>query len=285
MEEKKNKSLIIIIVILVILLLGSIGYIVYDNFIKEDEVTENNDIQNNNNNDNQDNNNDNQDNGGNNEEENDELSEEELERLGENLFNKTNILLTGTAGDYMLYQEDDITYNDLENSQRLEYVYMQIPNSEKTITSTNGYSERVTTDVFEKYYHQMFGLDKSINYETFGANVDKLVECNLDGEYLTCNQFDGGGALDFRTYLNYDYAKQDNEDILVYVNFLVSGFNDTGYGIFSDAAMSNKIAEDSSSFTDDNIFDIYGNEAGLYKLTFKKDTNDNYYWYRSEIVK
>ena len=96
MEEKKNKSLIIIIVILVILLSCSVGYIVYDNFIKEDEVTENNDIQNNNNNDNQDNNNDNQDNGGNNEEENDELSEEELERLGENLFNKTNILLTPT---------------------------------------------------------------------------------------------------------------------------------------------------------------------------------------------
>ena len=63
------------------------------------------------------------------------------------------------------------------------------------------------------------------------------------------------------------------------------GYNGIEWGIFSDAAMTNKVAEDSSSFTDDNIFDIYGNEAGLYKLTFKKDTNDNYYWYRSEIVK
>lgn len=63
------------------------------------------------------------------------------------------------------------------------------------------------------------------------------------------------------------------------------GYNGIEGGIFSDAAMTNKVAEDSSSFTDDNIFDIYGNEARLYKLTFKKDTNDNYYWYRSEIVK
>ncbi len=41
MGEKKNKKYIIVIVILVILLLGNIGYIVYDNFIKEDEITKN----------------------------------------------------------------------------------------------------------------------------------------------------------------------------------------------------------------------------------------------------
>ena len=39
---KENKKYVIVIVILVILLLGSIGYIVYDNFIKEDEIVENN---------------------------------------------------------------------------------------------------------------------------------------------------------------------------------------------------------------------------------------------------
>ncbi|HIU11636.1 MAG TPA: hypothetical protein IAB65_02935 [Candidatus Onthocola stercorigallinarum] len=71
MEEKKNKSLIIIIVILIILLIGSIGYIVYDNFIKEDEVVENNDNQNNNDNNNQDNEPNNE------EDETNELSEED----------------------------------------------------------------------------------------------------------------------------------------------------------------------------------------------------------------
>lgn len=46
LEEKKNKKYIIVIVILVILLLGSIGYIVYDKFIKEDETVENNELNN-----------------------------------------------------------------------------------------------------------------------------------------------------------------------------------------------------------------------------------------------
>lgn len=41
MEEKKNKRLYIVIVILTILLLCSIGYIIYNVFIKEDEIIEN----------------------------------------------------------------------------------------------------------------------------------------------------------------------------------------------------------------------------------------------------
>ena len=99
--EEKNTKFIVIIVILIILLSCCIGYIVYDNFIKEDEMVENNDKFN-----------DNQGNEQNNSED-DKLSEEELNELGETLFNKTNILLASSAGDYMLYQKDDITYNDL----------------------------------------------------------------------------------------------------------------------------------------------------------------------------
>ena len=162
---------------------------------------------------------------------------------------------------------------------------MQIPNIEKTITNANGYLERVNTDIYEKYYHQMFGSDKRVNYETFRVGVDKLVECKLDGEYLACNQFDGGGATDYRTYLKYNYVKEDNNDILVYVNLLVTGYNGIEGGIFSDVAMSEKIAEETDNINSENIFNFYGNESSLYKLIFKKDSNDNYYWYSSEIVK
>ena len=80
MEEKKNKKYIIMIVILVILLLGSIGYIVYDKFIKEDEIVENNENQNN------DSNNNNQDNESNNEEEN-KWSEEDIAIIRNDLHN------------------------------------------------------------------------------------------------------------------------------------------------------------------------------------------------------
>ena len=95
MEEKKNKSLIIIIVILVILLSCSVGYIVYDNFIKEDEVTENND---------------NQNNGGNNEEENDELSE-----LGLELFKKVLSLRDGYNELLFVPLNGTLTYDNINN--------------------------------------------------------------------------------------------------------------------------------------------------------------------------
>lgn len=284
MEEKKNTRFIVIIVILVILLSCCIGYIVYDNFIKEDEIVENNDK-----------NNDNQNNEQNDNKE-DKLSEEELDELGLELFDRTNIVLTSTSGDYVFYQEDDITYDDLANKDKLEYVYRQIPNSEKVFNPNDAYDsscidtntyqytcyyEKVSTDIFEKYYHKMFGSDKSVNYEWFLAIIDNFLKCEKEENELVCYPTDAGGALSFRSYIKYNHTEQDGNDLLIYVNFLV-GETD---GVYSDLKLQNRLGDNDLPVTPDNIFDIYGNKAGLYKLTFKKDSNDNYYWYSSEIVK
>ena len=293
-EEKKNKKLYIIIAILTILLIDSVGYIVYNEFIKKDETIENNENTNTDKN--------NQDNESNNEKENNKLSEEELNKLGLELFSRTSIELTSniTSGNYMFYKEYDITYNDLKNEERLEYTYMQIPKNLKTYNSEDAYRdscintdnyqytcyyEKVSTKTFEEYYHKMFGSNKNINYENFEVIIDKLIFCKQESEEIVCYPSDGGGIKDHTSYLEYDYANQDEDRILLYVKFLVLGYNGTESGVFSDAAMNNKIADESPEVTSNNIFDIYGDEAGLYKVTFKKDTNDNYYWYSSEIIK
>ena len=292
MEGKKNTKFIVIIAIFVILLMGCVSYIVYDNFIKEDEIVNNNN-QNNNDIQNDDQNND--------EDENNKLSEEELNKLGLELFSRTNTALTSyiTSGNYMFYQEDDITYNDLNNEERLEYVYLQIPNSEKTYNLNDAYDrscidtentytcyyEKILINTFEEYYYKMFGLDKGINYEWFTVATDNFLRCEKEENEIICYPTDGGGATDYRTYLNYIHAEENNSDILVYVNLLAMGYNGVEGGIFSDATMNNRIADESPEVTEDNIFDIYGDEAGLYKVTFKKDINDNYYWYSSEIIK
>ncbi len=290
MEEKKNKGLYIVIIMLTILLICSLGYIVYNEFIKENETVENNENPNNNNQDNE-----------SNEEENN-LTEEELNKLGLELFSRTNIESISyiTSGNYMFYQKNDLTYNNLNNEERLEYVYMQIPKNVKSYNLEDAYGdscidtdtyqytcyyEKVSTKTFEEYYHKMFGSDKNVSYENFGVIIDKLISCKQESDEIVCYPSDGGGIKDHTTYLEYDYANQDEDKILMYVKLLALGYNGKESGVFSDAAMNNKIADESPEVTEDNMFDLYGNEAGIYKVTFKKDTNDNYYWYSSEIIK
>ena len=187
MEEKKNTKFIVIIVILVILLVGSIGYIVYDNFIKEDEVVDNN-------------NNDNQENEQNDEEDEIQLpkEDEEVANIGRDLFARTNKHIYSADNTYILYQPEDLTYDNLDNKDKLALAYNLIPNEEKNIDSSaytnsscydGGYicpAERVSRDLFEEYYHKMFGLDKNVEFEEiFILRSDYDIDSIVDG--IWCN--------------------------------------------------------------------------------------------------
>ena len=295
MEENKNKSLIII-VILVILLLGSIGYIVYDNFIKEDEVVENNDKNNNN-----------QDNEQNNEEDEIQLpkEDEEVANIGRDLFERTNKHINVADNTYILYQEKDVYYDDLSNKDKLALAYNLIPNEEKNIDSSaytnsscydGGYicpAEGVSRDLFEEYYHKMFGLDKNVEFEEIfilrsDYDIDSIVDgiwCNLENDEFVCYPIDGGGVSMYYNYIEYNRTVCDGDDLLVYVNFLVDGCSSGHCGIYADRKFTKFIADNIDYEDESELFDLYRDEAGLYKLTFRKDVNGNYYWYSSEIVK
>ena len=297
MEEKKNKRLIIIIVILTILLLGSIGYIVYDNFIKEDEVVENNDKNNNN-----------QDNEQNDEEDEIQLPEEdeEVANIGRDLFERTNKHIYVADHTYILYQEKDVYYDDLSNKDRLALTYNLIPNEYKNIdasaynANTSCYdggficpSEKVSRDLFEEYYYKMFGLDKEVVFEEIYIlrsdydtdNITNEIVCNLENEEFMCFPIDGGGVSMYYNYIEYNRTVRDGDDLLVYVNFLVDGCNSGKCGIYADRKFTKFIVDNIDYEDESELFDLYRDEAGLYKLTFRKDVNGNYYWYSSEIVK
>ena len=263
MEEKKNKSLIIIIVILVILLSCSVGYIVYDNFIKEDEVTENND---------------NQNNGGNNEEENDELSELGLElfekilslRDGYNelLFVPLNGTLTydninkGVVIEYFL-EESDKHYNESYNRDEcLEQIIDdgEIPeNNEYLDTCYNYYVDKNT---FDNLYYEMFGTDKVINYSNIYLTCGIIEERN-NGVY-TYDISGCGGASGGIPYIRYSYSKLNGDNLEIYFDYIF---------IQGATEIENNTNE---LFENNNIYE--------YRATFKKDANDNYYWYSTELI-
>ena len=284
MEEKKNKGLYIVIIMLTILLICSLGYIVYNEFIKENETVENKEEK--------------EDNDLNSEENNDEeiISDDiNVDELGKELLLKTAIY-THFQKEYILYSYQNLTYDTLNNSDKLKITYAQIPNNEKTYNPEDSktdecydnndkyhcYYEKVSKQVFEDYYHMLFGSDKTIEYNEIVYAEKENLTCNLENAEFVCYPYRAGGALNTTHHLEYDYAQENGENIIIYVNFLAKDDGDNS--VYCDAAMKNKIGE-SYSIDKDKLFEEFNEKTGIYKVTFKKDTNDNYYWYSSEIIK
>ena len=116
-------------------------------------------------------------------------------------------------------------------------------------------------------------------------NIEIQMEKALENEEFMCFPIDGGGVSMYYNYIEYNRTVRDGDDLLVYVNFLVDGCSSNNCGIYADRNFTKFITDDVDYDDGSELFDLYRDEAGLYKLTFKKDTNDNYYWYSSEIVK
>ena len=108
---------------------------------------------------------------------------------------------------------------------------------------------------------------------------------NLENDEFVCYPIDGGGVSMYYNYIEYNRTVRDGDDLLVYVNFLVDGCNLGKCGIYADRKFTKFIVDNIDYEDETELFDLYRDDAGLYKLTFKKDSNDNYYWYSSEIVK
>ena len=279
--KKEGIFYIFAIIIVTLLCIGAIGYLVYDNFIKENETVENNEAKENNN--------------INNEQNDEDNIQTDIDELGNSLFLKTAIY-THFQKEYILYSYQNLTYETLNNSNKLKMAYAQIPNNEKIYNPEESrtdecydnndryhcYYEKVSQQVFENYYHMLFGSNKTIEYNEIVYAKDENLTCNLESAEFVCYPYDAGGALSITHHLKYDYAEQDGENINVYVNFLAK--DDIDNIIYNDAQMKNKIGE-SKSTDKEELFNEFADKTGLYKVTFKKDTNDNYYWYSSEIIK
>ena len=136
---------IIIVFVLILLFLG-IGLIVYKSAFEDTESKNNN-------------------------------NDDELNTLGLRLYNYVNI----REGEFILFDTENVlTYNDLQEDQKLMLVHALIPNTAKTINeecgvdSTNCIKESISQRVFQRYYDRLFGRDKNINYQNYFEYIDCL---------------------------------------------------------------------------------------------------------------
>lgn len=154
----------------------------------------------------------------------------------------------------------------------------------------------------EDAVNKIFGENVKINFENF----DGCGECfeYIDGGYYAY-VFPGGGFGALTEGLGQiQYAVEDGDYVYIYDKFVFKRYfavetNYKGYShddltaYYTSSEDEKYIAiheidmdKDTSEFelTDDIIYDLY-DSLNLYKHTFKKDTNGNYHWESTEIVK
>lgn len=233
----------VLCIILVSLAILLIGYMVYTKFIKTD----------------------------------DESKVNEIDILGQELFNKVS--LKDSSGNLYLY-DDYINYSTISNDKLLSMTLQASLNNNlvqvnddcylEGLGLESCYSKKVSKSDFENTYKELFGSDKTINYETFSINKDGCNEtCNLNKDYITCINYytDCTSNTDSINYVKYLKTIKEDDTIYVYANYLMLYVNNL------------------ETLTDniDELFDKYEDELSVYKLTFNKDTSGNYYWIATSL--
>lgn len=296
--KKEGRFYIIALIIVALLSFGAIGYLVYDEFIKE-EPGENNEVNNEENNQNDEQNN-NGENG---------LSAEKLNVLGLELF---DMIDNRQAYSLPLFNTENIlTYDSIMDNNKLTLAHKLIPDIEKTINEectdrlSSCVREVISKSTMEKYYYKLFGSDKTVNHQ-FYTDFSNYLTCSYNNNEYECTMRIGGDVTDVVKYIKYDSTKEVDGDVIVTVKSLYVINED---GIYSDSTESNRIDNldyydnlmDSLSSDDyidginginnsnynnfiNNLFARYDSNAGIYEVTFKKDTTDNYYWYSTKLM-
>ena len=295
MENKKNNTgFAVINIILVSLVILLTGYIVYDKVLSN-KKDENNSVET--------------------KKENKTDSNVDVDKIGKQLFEK--------YGNYV-YSNENLDYNNLGNSVKLEMALLNsdtiIYNKDFDINSKNlssdggiilDYYMKISIADLEKSYKELFGQDRVIDYTYTSLSsinhdsgsdifndfstiiwideVSNPLGCRKEDNEYVCYIFWGGDGVDIGNIFDYDYSELKNDKLYVYVNYL--GINSPGEGkLCSDYAGNNVI--DDTMYTEDNLinsknelFEKYKDKTGVYKLVFNKDSNDNWYWEETQIVK
>lgn len=249
-------------------------------------------------------------------EEKEPMSSGEIDELGKKLAEMTSYNANGR--DYYFYMDSMSNENKLsvtiglipENEFILsEYAKSEYPDNCNGETGLTCYSRKISKNVFDNYYHKIFGLN-DISYDTFSyvpsaeiissKNGYKYLDtCKLEGSDIVCYNTFGGDTNYIYRYVKYDSSKLvDDQTLNVYTKFLgversleENEVTNNGNAIYSDYNLKN-IADhhnysnwDSESPTKKDLFEKYGDKAGKYVLTFKKDADNNWYWLSTKLVK
>lgn len=224
--------------------------------------------------------------------EEDKLSEEEINELGKELFARTDF---NYGQQYYYFYGESVTYEQLTNTRRLEAVLNEIDDDYKVFYSNSqmcnevGHYEclalSVSKQAFEDKYHEIFGSDKAIHYEEF---TDFINYCRLEDNSIHCYNTSGGDVQSCVVGVQYYSAELIDDTMYVFAKALGHDHEKVYADVGNSCSFTDYIADDVDIWNTeeerlvDNLFTKYGEQAGMYMLIFKKDTNNNWYWTKTE---
>ncbi|MCM1053519.1 MAG: hypothetical protein NC483_06065 [Ruminococcus sp.] len=212
------------------------------------------------------------------------------------------------CGGLKSYNGTEVTLNNLNKDDALCMAYHNLEENKKSreetsITNKNDsdievckISDEVTIvanedsdkcsyytfskDELNESYQKMYG-EKIKDYINFYISSNE--KCFVDGDTYYCGNAEtynysiGSDATIYRM-LN-KAIKKNNGEIVIYDYFL-KVMNNTCYKTASNANVDSECTENLKDNIDKDFVEKYGT---LYKHTFKKDKNGNYYWFKSDM--
>lgn len=218
--------------------------------------------------------------------------------LGQNDLSYCNGLIT--------YDSKKVDYDSVENSSRVcnavaslytkeDATLMQIDKSKKNNTCSLNEDVVFATDNYEEDMCSIYRIDKSKvkeKYKTiYGKELEKDEKFNLNNtticypyeDYYYCGlseTFTVTVGVEPATYRSVKEAVEKNNKIIIY-DYFIKIANDECFTTYTSDTKNSKC---SSAYKNDQDVDYeYLKKYGtLYKHTYKKDSDGNYYWIQSE---
>ena len=229
---------------------------------------------------------------------------EELDALGQYLWrNKTPRSLMVLNG-----KEENIDHLSMENLITLTISFMDY--DEYQTYYANYYYEKyneyasddymnkaiLKTDVIENNYNELFGFAKKIEFkkgmefaDSFDHDGTYYENCDFENNMYICDILEGGGDSDGGYNYVYGDTKKENDAIVLTIyGYSYTPKYDADYDFDEYNISSSKTSN--IGVISVNDFEIFLhkfekehlNEMDIYKITYQKDTNGNYYWYQTD---
>lgn len=144
----------------------------------------------------------------------------------------------------------------------------------------------IPEDVMKKYLKKYYGNELQYKQvSSFGAACINYKYQN--GYYFTPGGGCGGVYTKQKAYQT-QFLKEEtkNDEKYIYLSFVYYVTNadvDNSTQLYKDSSLKEKIASNVSN--EDDIFEVAGDKAAVYKHTYKKNADGSYYWYSVDRVK
>ena len=240
-----------------------------------------------------------------------DISEVLLDTLGRKLYDMVDVSLFDGLY-YYFFAEENMNQNSFDNSEKLgmvleninldDGIYHNFINFDR-IKSNDAYQSLCHEDMcivyyvskkkFEEAVTKLWGQNNNVKIEQFWSKSGICWDDSENQNYLACVIPTAyGDESDAHEIMEYAGTKMVDTNVVVSVKYL-RVFNSVDQRkLYSDLKMKKEIqlsTEDeeklnSYDINDEDLFEKYGDKAGVFEVTFKKDSFGNYYYYSTEYV-